>query len=194
MSQPFAPITPLSAPSPPHNPYASPAPEVETLPPAAAPALPAGFEDRVRELFDRGKKGAGWFYLIAGLSLVNTIMILSGSERTFALGLGVTMIVDMVAAHLYKQQGAHWGVLAFAGTFDLIVLSLVVLCGWLSRKRMQIVFGIGMALYLLDGLLCLPLGMIIGLAIHAFALWSMWNGFSAYRQLNALETQAGGAL
>jgi hypothetical protein len=179
---------------PPHNPYESPVPESaasspETSP-TAAPALPAGFEDQVRELFERGKKGAGWFYLIAVLSLVNTIMILSGSDRTFALGLGVTMFVDSIAAHLYKQQGAHWGVLAFAGVFDLIVLSLVVLCGWLSRKRMQIVFGIGMALYLFDGLLCLPFGLMIGIAIHAFALWGMWTGFVAYRQLNALEVQS----
>ena len=55
-----------------------------------------------------------------------------------------------------------------------------------------------MVLYLLDGLLCLLLGSILCIAIHAFALWSMWTGFAAYRQLNVLErrmaTAPGGGL
>jgi hypothetical protein len=31
------------------------------------------------------------------------------------------------------------------------------------------------------------LGSVVSIAIHAYALWSMWSGFTAYRQLNELE-------
>jgi hypothetical protein len=164
------------------NPYASPLAALEPPKPAVLPPL----DGEIRVLFDRGKKGAAWFYWIAALSLINTVMTLTGGDTSFALGLGLTLIVDSVAASL-KQPGAHGTALAIALAFDLVVLGIVVFCGWLSQKRILPVFAIGMALYLLDGLLCLLLGSIICIAIHAFALWSMWSGFVAFRQLNALE-------
>jgi hypothetical protein len=43
-----------------------------------------------------------------------------------------------------------------------------------------------MFLYLLDTPLALLTGFL-GIGIHLLALWGMWSGFSAYRQLNALE-------
>jgi hypothetical protein len=44
-----------------------------------------------------------------------------------------------------------------------------------------------MALYLLDALLFFVVFDVVSTVLHAFALWSMWSGFSAYRRLNALE-------
>ena len=83
-------------------------------------------------------------------------------------------------------------VLAGALAFDATILGLFVFCGYLSQKRVLPVFAMGMAIYLLDGVLSfLLLGFsdVIGLAIHGYALWSMWSGFLAYRQLNILERQ-----
>jgi hypothetical protein len=167
------------------NPYAAPLPVSDVAPPQPAAMLP--LDGEIRVLFDRGKNGAAWFYWIAALSLINTIMVLSGSDTSFALGMGVTLIVDSFAAEFAKQAGGGASVIAVAVVFDVIVLGMVVLCGWLSKKRILPVFAIGMLLYLLDGLVCLLLGSIVCIAIHAFALWSMWSGFAAYRQLNVLE-------
>ena len=179
MSQPTGPAT--------DNPYAAPAPAAHPLPLDVTDALP--LEAEVRELFHRGKNGAAWFYWIAALSVINTIMVLSNGGRTFALGLVVTMIADSVAAAIALKPGGNLAVLAVVGAFDVVVLALVIFCGWLSQRRNLPAYGIGMGLYLIDGLLCLLLGSIVGIAIHAYALWSMWSGFAAYRRLNLLEQQ-----
>jgi hypothetical protein len=168
------------------NPYTASA-EAEVLRPAA---LAVPLEGEIREQFQRGKNGAAWFYWIAALSLVNSLMILSGSDTSFALGLGLTLITDSIAVGFAKEAG-HQTPLIVAGVFDAVVLGLIVLCGWLSQKRVLAAFALGMVLYLLDGLLCLLLGSMICIGIHGFALWSMWTGFAAFRQLNALERQMG---
>ena len=169
------------------NPY-SPSAEATAPPP---PALAVPLDGEIREQFQRGKNGAGWFYWIAGLSLINSLMVLSGNDRSFALGLGLTLITDSIALEASKDLGQS--AIITAGVFDAIVLGLIVLCGWLSQKRMLPIFAMGMALYLLDGLLCLLLSSMMCIAIHGFALWSMWTGFLAFRQLNALERKLGTA-
>jgi hypothetical protein len=169
------------------NPYA-PAAATE-MPQPAALAVP--LDGEIREQFQRGKNGAGWFYWIAALSLINSLMVLSGSDTSFALGLGTTLISDGLAVAFAKEEGASQAILVGAAVFDAVVLGLVVLCGWLSQKRVLPIFALGMGLYLLDGLLCLLLGSMVCIAIHGFALWCMWSGFMAFRQLNALERQLG---
>lgn len=47
------------------------------------------------ELETRLNSGAGWFYWIAGLSLLNSIIMLSGSDLYFVIGLGITQIIDV---------------------------------------------------------------------------------------------------
>jgi hypothetical protein len=164
------------------NPYASPA-----AAPHPAGALPRDGE--IRELFNRGKNGAAWFYWIAALSLVNSIMVLAGGGRTFALGLVVTMVADSIAASIALKPGGNMAVLGAALAFDAVVLGLLVLCGRLAQRRFLPVFALGMGVYLLDGLLSLRMGSAVGIGIHAYALWSMASGFAAYRRLNVLEQQ-----
>lgn len=169
------------------NPYASPA---AVLPPSSVPAPPPDMA--VRELFVRGKNGAAWFYWIAGLSLVNTVLVLTQADLAFALGLVITMIPDHVAAGMALKPDGNLAVLGAALAFDAVILGLFILCGYLSQRRILPVFALGMVVYLLDGILSfflLGLSDFIGIAIHVYALWSMWSGFLAYRQLNVLERQ-----
>ena len=135
-----------------------------------------------------GDTGANWFYWIAGLSLVNTAMAHGGGDRHFIIGLSVTAIVDAIAQTIGKEN-PQVALLAMglAIGFSLCVAIVVILFGWLSRKRLLWVFAIGMGLYLLDGLAYLGLGDYLSAGFHAFALFSMSRGFSAYRQMTQLE-------
>jgi hypothetical protein len=173
----------------PNNPYAPPAATSESSP--ATHVVP--HDAAVRELFARGKNGAAWFYWIAVLSLINTALVFSKSGITFALGLTVTMIADLMAARAAFKPNGEMTVIAAAVVFDAVILALFALCGRLSQRRFLWIYALGMLLYLLDGLLCLLIGMKGGLRmsllIHGYALWNMWSGFSAYRQLNELERQ-----
>ena len=52
----------------------------------------------VREAVDaQMKKGANWFFWIAGLSVVNSVILLMEGDRHFVVGLGVTQLVNAIA-------------------------------------------------------------------------------------------------
>ncbi len=139
-------------------------------------------------LKQQGDAGANWFFWVAGLSLVNTIIAHSGGDRHFIVGLSFTAIVDAIAQEVGKQEPeAATIATVIAIAFSCFVTLVAALFGWMSRKRWLAVFGIGMGIYLLDGLLYLLLGDIMSAGFHGFALWSMFTGFNAYRQLSKLE-------
>jgi hypothetical protein len=172
------------------NPYAASAPEAAVVAVPPLEAAPDALREQIRALFERGKQGAAWFYWVAGLSAINTIIALTGNQWGFALGLGVTTIANAVAMEGVpaESRGLAIGV---AVVFNVIVLGCVTLCGWLSQQRYLIPFALGMVLYLFDGLLFLLMFDIMSIALHGFALFCMISGFNAYRQLNALEQQLG---
>jgi hypothetical protein len=167
------------------NPYAAPPLEQSEIATLPTPALP--MDEEVRALFARGKNGAAWFYWIAALTMINSVIMLTGGQWNFSLGLTFTFFADAIATVAVQQGNPEWIKFAVFG-FDLVVICLVALCGWLAQKRILPVFAIGMFLYLLDTPLAILTGFL-GVGIHLFALWGMWNGFSAYRQLNAMEQQ-----
>lgn len=135
-----------------------------------------------------GNAGANWFFWIAGLSLVNTAMAHGGADRHFIVGLAITAVVDAIAQEIGKQQAdAATLAMGIAVGFSVCVAAVVVLFGWLSRRRLIWLFAVGMALYLLDGLLYLLLGDILSAAFHGYALYCMYRGFAAFRQMAQLE-------
>jgi hypothetical protein len=139
-------------------------------------------------LKQQGDSGANWFYWVAALSLVNTIIAHSGGDRHFIVGLSFTAIVDAIAQEVGKQEPDTATIAtAIAIGFSCFVTLVAVLFGWLSRKRWLAMFGVGMAIYVLDGLLYLLLGDILSAGFHGYALWSMASGFRAYRKLSKLE-------
>lgn len=141
------------------------------------------------QLLKQGQSGADWFFWIAGLSLVNTAIVHFGGNVQFVVGLGVTLIVDAITRALADGESDSTKVLLTVIAVGFSVFCSLVACGmgWLSRKRFLVVYGLGMFLYLLDGLLYVSLGDWMSVAFHGFALFCMWGGFAAFRQLSALE-------
>ncbi len=128
------------------------------------------------------KGGGSWFYWIAGLSLVNSVIALSGSGTRFILGLGITQIFDELA----KGMGSGAG-LAVAAVLDLLASAVFVFFGVFANKRHTWSFIVGMALYALDGLIYLIAQDWLGVGFHAFVLFCLFRGFKACRALNAVS-------
>jgi hypothetical protein len=151
-------------------------------------ALQRALEPTVQSLRQRGRSGAQWFYWVAGLSVINSVILLSGGDTFFVIGLGATMLADLVAGQL-ASQSPDMGrvVMAAAFGFDLVVALVLAGFGWLATQRHLVAFAVGMALYLADGLLFVWFQDWMCVGFHAFALYSMWSGFRAYRQLGTLE-------
>ncbi|HWS86358.1 MAG TPA: hypothetical protein VN282_05325 [Pyrinomonadaceae bacterium] len=140
-----------------------------------------------QQLEQRMKSGANWLYWIAALSLVTSIISLAGGDWGFLVSLGVTQLADAIANVGADRIG--WGVKLFALVFDLIAAGLFALLGMFANKRQTWAFIVGMVLYLLDALVCLLIGFWLGLAFHAFALYSIYGGYKASSALE-LDKQA----
>lgn len=138
----------------------------------------------------KGDAGANWFFVVAGLSLVNTIIAHIGGDRHFIVGLALTAIVDAIAKEIGKQQPDIATMAAgIAIGFSCFVALVAVLFGWMSRKRWLAPYAIGMVIYGLDGVLYFLLGDLLSGGFHIFALFSMFGGFNAYRNLSQIEDE-----
>lgn len=181
----------MSSPLPeqnPDNPYNSPAADETKVEVVAEDAAGQAVVARLQELRQQGRTGANWFFWVAGLSLVNSVIMLGGGDTYFVIGLGVTLIADAIAREIGKQQADIAQIVkAAVFGFDVIAALVVVGFGWLAVRRYQVVYALGMILYLLDGLLFVLARDWFSAGFHAFALFCMWSGFKAYRQLNAAE-------
>lgn len=141
-----------------------------------------------QQLEHRMKSGANWFYWIAALSLITSIISLAGGGWAFLVSLGITQFIDAVA----NGVAANWGVgfKAVALVFDLVAAGLFALLGYFaSVKRQQWAFVAGMALYTLDALLCGLVGLWFGLAFHAYVLYNLFGGYKASAALAELDKQ-----
>ena len=128
--------------------------------------------------------GASWFYWIAGLSLINSVVAFFGGSMRFIFGLGITVFGD--AFLLEGNLGALGRTLAFG--FAVLVALVVALFGYLAHQKMRWVFWLGMALYVLDALLLLFLQDWLSAAVHGYVLYRMFSAVSAIQKLNALES------
>jgi hypothetical protein len=95
------------------------------------------------------KGSSSWFIVIAGLSLVNSVLAMAGADIHFIFGLGLTQIVDALA---HGSGGA--GIV-----LDLIVNGMIAgvfVFFWnFARKGAKWAFFAGMGLYVMDGLILL---------------------------------------
>jgi hypothetical protein len=112
---------------------------------AAAPSQTNLVEQKLRAE-NVVKGGASWFLWLAGLSMVNSILSLSGSGFRFIFGLGIAQVVDALA-----HQAGNTGFV-----LDLVIngfVAAVFVLFWnFARKGQNWAFIVGMILYLLDGL------------------------------------------
>jgi len=127
------------------------------------------------------ESGANWFLWIAGLSLVNSFLILANIEWGFFFGLGITQLIDAIALEVGGDSNTIAKIVAFA--FDVIAASVFALFGLLSKKGRCWAFVVGMILYVLDAMLFLLAKDFFGLAFHGFALYCIINGYKASRAL-----------
>ncbi len=147
---------------------------------------------KIEKRFDGG---ANWFFWIAALSLVNSLIFLFGGSMNFIIGLGMTQIIDGFTAGIILEatetmQVSSVFITGIKGAGLLLVvgvLSVFVLFGILARKRFQWAFIVGMVIYAMDGLIFLFVGDILSLGFHVFALFGLLGGLQALRKLKSIE-------
>ena len=139
------------------------------------------------ELYSHHKSGAQWFYAIAVVSVLNTLISLSGSSWSFIVGLGSTQLID-VMAQIFKEEAVLSAALitTIALSADALLVGMFALWGLLAKKGHAWAYIVGMVLYALDGLIFVVAAEWLSVAFHAFALWGLFRGVRALLQLKRL--------
>jgi hypothetical protein len=153
------------------------------LPTDAVSAPATGIEAKLR-LEGQLKSGASWFYAIAALSLINSILFISGTDWRFIFGLGITQVFDGIGGELTENVGPAAKFIAFA--LNCVIAAVYVVFGIFGNKRVTPVFIVGLVLYALDAGLCLLFQDWLSLAFHAYAGYRIFKGMQACMQLNKL--------
>lgn len=145
--------------------------------------------DELQKLRRSCSSGANWFYWIAGLSLVNSLILVFDGEWSFVVGLGVTQAIDSIAQALAEDSVIDNSlviqIMAFA--LDVAVAAIFVLLGRLAAKRLGWPFVVGMILYAMDGLIFLLVQDWVSIGFHCFALFCIYGGYVALQKLPYLE-------
>jgi hypothetical protein len=137
------------------------------------------------ELAQRYKNGANWFYWIAGLTIVTSLIAFGGGGIRFLISLGSTQLIDGIAEVLAPRLGGAVKVVALV--LDLVVTALFVLFGWLANKKHLWAYILGMVAFGLDGLVNLMAADVIGVVAHVVILFFLVRGFLAGREMVSLE-------
>jgi hypothetical protein len=157
--------------------------------PSTTPPVPAGPAPAVVEMARQTqlvRSGASWLIWIAGLSLVNSVLFVAGSNWSFFLGLGATQFSDAIGKDIIT--GTTGEVLALA--VDVVIAGIFGGLGYVSRSGAQWSFIVGMVLLVLDTLLLAWVTDWAAVAFHGLALYFIVRGFQASRRLAALRTAA----
>jgi hypothetical protein len=150
-------------------------------PPASDSGAAALDQGDLFTLTRQSNSSSSWFFWIAGLSVINSLIAVSGGAWRFIFGLGITGVTDAVSS----QFGGTAKAISFV--FTLLMAGLFVIFGVLARKFFHWAFIVGMVVYALDGLLMLLGPDYLGLAFHAFVLFMLFKGISASKKLSELK-------
>jgi hypothetical protein len=127
------------------------------------------------------KAGANWLITVAVLSMINSVLSMSGTGIRFIFGLGFAQLIDALA-HQAGQSGV---------ALDLVINGLIAgvfVVFWNFAKRGQHwAFLVGMGLYAADALIMLYFKDILAVAFHGYALYRMYSGMSGIASLRTIE-------
>ena len=140
------------------------------------------------DLARRYKSGANWFYWIAGLSLITSIITFSGGSWRFLISLGTTQVIDGIAAALAAELGGS-APQFIALVLDVVLTAIFILFGVMANKKLLWAYILGMAAFVVDGLVSLLIQDFVGVIAHVVILIFMVPGFMAGRKLIELEKE-----
>lgn len=138
------------------------------------------------QLLQRRGSGGAWFFWIGGASILNTILNAAGTQWGLAVGLGVTYLIDGLAQALSDTSRTP----IYAVVIDVAVAGVFLLIGRAARSGKLGWYAFGTVLYVLDGLLFVLAADILGIAVHAIAVYGLVSGWRAARSLKQIETPA----
>lgn len=126
--------------------------------------------------------GANWFFWLAVLSIINSLLVYYLQIKNTPFALGITQWLDGTAGG-WNNVVSGIAMTEKALAINLVIALLLAGFGYLARRGSDLAFVLGMFVYLMDGLLVLGLKDFFGFAFHLFALFFLFKGLLASRHL-----------
>lgn len=153
-------------------------------------SLPFNRAAEIAEIKQRMKRGANNFYWIAALSVINSILSMTGSGTYFVIGLAVTLIADGITIGLTQSLPEAALIVRLIGlVVSILIAGVFALFGFFASQGKRWAFLVGMILYGLDGLIMLAFADWIGVLFHAYFLWGLFSGWRALGELQQKSSQ-----
>lgn len=138
------------------------------------------------ELSSAYRNGASWFFWLAALSMINSLLAAFGTNMHMLFGLGYTQITDAILGVAFEGESSGIGVAVSLAT-TAVVAGLFALIGFLSHKGILLAYIGGLVLYVIDTLVLLGLSAVLSLwsdlwldlLFHAFVLFQLIAGLAA---------------
>jgi hypothetical protein len=139
-------------------------------------------------LENQAKNGANWFYWIAALSIINSVILIAGGTLSFIFGLAITQVIDAFAYLIETELGTTGpGIITFIGLIlDVIVAGIFAIIGVLSRSQNRVAYIVGVVLYGLDALISLLLQYWLGAFFHLVVVGALIRGLNAMNKLRPI--------
>lgn len=131
--------------------------------------------------------GANWFFWLAALSIINSLVVYFIGLRNTPFAFGLTQWVDGTSGPLNSE-----GYYPPLNTVPLIINILIALAfagfGWFARRGNDTAFLIGIVLYVADAMLSIGLRDFFGFCFHLVGFFFLFRGLLASRHVRENAT------
>jgi hypothetical protein len=121
--------------------------------------------------------GADWFFWLAILSVINSLIVYYYNIPNTPVALGITQWIDGTHTGIKSTLTEGWLVV------DIAIAAGLATFGLLARRGSDIAFVVGMFLYLLDAFLSIGVRDFFGFGVHLIGLFFLFKGLLASRHI-----------
>jgi hypothetical protein len=132
------------------------------------------------------RMGANWFFWVAILSLISSLLVWYYGFANHLVGLGIN-------EYFAHQAAAGNSGPMFALAMSFVFAAILAGFGYFARKGNDVVFILGAFLYFVDAVVLLGYREFFAFSFHIFALYFIFKGLLASRRRYDPSVDATGA-
>ncbi len=120
---------------------------------------------------------ADWFFWLALLSVINSLLVYFYNIPNTPVALGVTQWLDGTNGGIGSAMTPGWLVI------NILIAGGLAMFGLLARKGSDIAFVIGIFIYVIDAFLMIGVKDLFGFGVHLVGIFFLFKGLLASRHL-----------
>ena len=121
--------------------------------------------------------GANWFFGLAILSVINSLIVYNYNVPNTPIALGLTQWVDGTTS------GFNASMSTTALVTNILIAGALAMFGLLARRGSDVAYVVGIFLYVIDAFLIIGMRDFFGFGVHLIALFFLVKGLLARRHI-----------